>query len=42
MGYVAKGNPQAGLPLLNGGAIAGYVIAFILVYKSFGLGLGIG
>lgn len=25
MGYVMKGNPQAGLPLLNGGAIAGFL-----------------
>lgn len=41
MGYVAKGNPQAGLPLLNGGAIAGYVITFLLIYHSFGLGLGL-
>lgn len=25
MGYVLKGNPQAGLPLLNGGALVGFV-----------------
>lgn len=25
MGYVLKGNPQAGLPLLNGGAIVGFL-----------------
>jgi presenilin-like A22 family membrane protease len=27
MGFVASGRPQAGLPLLNGGAILGYLIA---------------
>ncbi len=26
MGYVMKGNPQAGLPLLNGGAIVGFLV----------------
>jgi presenilin-like A22 family membrane protease len=26
MGYVLKGRPQAGLPLLNGGAIVGFVL----------------
>lgn len=40
MRFVMKGNPQAGLPLLNGGAIAGYLISFALVYGGlyhFGL-----
>ena len=40
MRFVMKGNPQAGLPLLNGGAIVGYLISFGLVfggYKMFGL-----
>ena len=40
MRFVMRGNPQAGLPLLNGGAIAGYLISFALVfgsYRSFGL-----
>jgi len=32
MTQVAKGNPQAGLPLLNGGAIMGYFISGLLVY----------
>ena len=32
IGYVAKGNPQAGLPLLCSGAIAGYVIAGFLLF----------
>ena len=35
MQFVMKGNPQAGLPLLNGGAIAGYLISFGLVFGSF-------
>ncbi|HTW55165.1 MAG TPA: presenilin family intramembrane aspartyl protease PSH [Thermoplasmata archaeon] len=39
MRIVARGNPQAGLPFLNGGAIAGYVIAYLLLYRSFTLGL---
>src|SRR5436309_4023703 len=40
MRFVMRGNPQAGLPLLNGGAIAGSLISFALVfgsYRSFGL-----
>lgn len=40
MRFVMKGNPQAGLPLLNGGAIAGYLLSFALVFGSnrmFGL-----
>ena len=31
MRYVAKGNAQPGLPLLNGGAILGYIITGIIV-----------
>ena len=34
MRYVLKGNPQAGLPLLNGGALLGFVIASLLVYGT--------
>jgi presenilin-like A22 family membrane protease len=40
MRFVLKGNPQAGLPLLNGGTIAGYLLSFALVYGTshwFGL-----
>ncbi|HEY4704652.1 MAG TPA: presenilin family intramembrane aspartyl protease PSH [Thermoplasmata archaeon] len=40
MRFVMKGNPQAGLPLLNGGAILGYLVSFALVYGmayNFGL-----
>lgn len=33
MGYVLKGNPQAGLPLLNGGAIVGFIAG---VYATTG------
>ena len=29
MTFVAQGNPQPGLPLLNGGAILGYIISGI-------------
>ena len=32
IGYVVKGNPQAGLPLLCSGAIAGYIIAGFLLF----------
>jgi presenilin-like A22 family membrane protease len=32
IGYVVKGNPQAGLPLLCSGAIAGYLIAGFLLF----------
>ena len=32
MRMAARGNPQAGLPCLNGGAIAGYVLSSYLIY----------
>jgi presenilin-like A22 family membrane protease len=32
MTQVAKGKPQAGLPLLNGGAILGYLISIFIVF----------
>ena len=32
MTQVAKGKPQAGLPLLNGGAILGYLVTGLIVY----------
>ncbi|UCE75012.1 MAG: hypothetical protein JSV56_04730 [Methanomassiliicoccales archaeon] len=41
MRFVLKGNPQAGLPLLNSGAIAGYVITYILVYGDLGFGFNL-
>ncbi|MEM0448956.1 MAG: presenilin family intramembrane aspartyl protease PSH [Methanomassiliicoccales archaeon] len=39
MGYVAKGKPQAGLPLLNGGAILGFLITYMLVFRDFNFGI---
>ncbi len=38
MRYVLKGNPQAGLPLLNGGAVAGYFIGYLLLFQNFSFG----
>ena len=34
MTYVARGKPQAGLPLLNGGAILGYFISAAILIGS--------
>lgn len=42
MRYVLKGNPQAGLPLLNSGAIAGYMITYLIVYQNLTFGIAIG
>lgn len=39
MTFVLKGRPQAGLPLLNGGAIIGYLIFYALVYGNLNFGL---
>ncbi|MGB6501591.1 MAG: presenilin family intramembrane aspartyl protease PSH [Thermoplasmata archaeon] len=39
MRLVLRGNPQAGLPLLNGGALLGYALAYILLFRSITLGL---
>ncbi len=41
MTLVNRGNAQAGLPFLNGGALVGYILAFVLVFHSFGLGLAL-
>ncbi|MCI4364060.1 MAG: hypothetical protein L3K13_07170 [Thermoplasmata archaeon] len=41
MRLVGGGNPQAGLPLLNGGALAGYFLTFLLVFRTFGFGLNL-
>ncbi len=38
MRLVLRGNPQAGLPFLNGGALLGYSLAFLLIYHSWTLG----
>ncbi|MHB8632499.1 MAG: presenilin family intramembrane aspartyl protease PSH [Thermoplasmatota archaeon] len=34
MSFVLKGNPQAGLPLLNGGAILGFLVALLAATHS--------
>lgn len=34
MGYVLKGNPQAGLPLLNGGSIVGFLAGVYMATRS--------
>ena len=41
MRFVLKGNPQAGLPLLNSGAILGYLVTYILVYGDFSFGFNL-
>ena len=39
MRYVMKGRPQAGLPLLNSGAIIGYLATYLLVFQDLSFGL---
>jgi presenilin-like A22 family membrane protease len=39
MRFVAGGNPQAGLPFLNGGVLAGYVVTYLLLLHSLTLGI---
>lgn len=39
MRFVMKGRPQAGLPLLNGGAILGYLVFYALVYGNLNFGI---
>jgi len=41
MSYVAMGRPQAGLPLLNGGSILGYLISGIIAVGSAAISFGI-
>jgi presenilin-like A22 family membrane protease len=41
MGYVASGRPQAGLPLLNGGAILGYIIGGLIFVGTAAFSFGI-
>ncbi len=36
-----SGNPQAGLPFLDGGAIAGYIILYLLIFHHLGLGFSL-
>jgi len=37
--FVMRGNPQAGLPLLNAGAIIAFIISYIVIYQDFSLGI---
>ncbi|MHB8351373.1 MAG: presenilin family intramembrane aspartyl protease PSH [Thermoplasmata archaeon] len=39
MRRVRSGHPQAGLPFLNGGVLAGYVLTYVLFLHSFSLGI---
>jgi len=39
MRFVLRGNPQAGLPLLNGGAIIGYIVTYLAVFGDASLGM---
>ena len=39
MTFVMRGRPQAGLPLLNGGTIAGYLLFYALVYGNLTFGI---
>lgn len=41
MRLVSRGNAQAGLPLLNGGAIAGFVLSYLLVFHNLNLGISL-
>jgi presenilin-like A22 family membrane protease len=39
MRLVDRGSAQAGLPFLNGGAILGFVVAYVALFHSLGLGI---
>lgn len=39
MRFVLTGRPQAGLPLLNGGTIAGFIVSYLLVFQDLGFGI---
>jgi len=39
MRFVMRGNPQAGLPLLNGGAVAAFLVAYALMYGNLRFGI---
>ncbi len=41
MYFVLKGNPQAGLPLLNGGTLVFYFLTYLIVYQDLSFGLTI-
>ncbi|MFQ5907229.1 MAG: presenilin family intramembrane aspartyl protease PSH [Thermoplasmata archaeon] len=42
MRFVLRGRPQAGLPLLNGGAILAYLLAYVLLYRDLNFGIVLG
>jgi len=42
MRFVTRGNPQAGLPLLNTGAILGYIITYYIVFRDLTFGVRFG
>ncbi len=39
MVFVLKGRPQAGLPLLNSGAILGYLASYLIVFRDLSFGI---
>ncbi len=39
MRFVLKGRPQAGLPLLNSGAILGFAVGYFLIFGNLGMGI---
>lgn len=39
MRFVLKGRAQAGLPLLNAGAILGFAVGYFIVFQDLGLGI---
>jgi presenilin-like A22 family membrane protease len=41
MRFVQSGNPQAGLPFLNGGVLAGYIVSYLLLFHSGTLGFSL-
>ena len=41
MRLVERGNAQAGLPLLNGGALAGYIVSYLLLFHNLSLGISL-
>ena len=41
MRFVLKGNPQAGLPLLNSGALLGYFITYYIIFQDFVFGFNL-
>jgi presenilin-like A22 family membrane protease len=41
MRRAASGNPQAGLPFLDGGALAGYILAYLFIFHHLGLGFSL-